>query len=195
MMSKFTSTDTPTMKKLVRPLARILLLSTTILGSAAIPNQIAPATAQTAEGQFYCGSTYHQQLKRRVPTTIVSVPTGKSALVQWVKPMGNHWTPERRCVEFSNRLEKAYRAETLRYLTNGKSGGQKVICTATEVNGKCQDVLMTLRPKDDALKILYELKDTLNGRAVGPLQHSSGEPQIYLDIDWNAVIKNAPKAD
>jgi Circadian oscillating protein COP23 len=195
MMPKLTSTTTPTaMKKLVRPLAQILL-STAILGSIAIPNQIAPAQAQTADAQFYCGKSYQSQLKRKVPTTIVQTDRGKSAILQWVKPMGNYWTPERRCEQFSEQIGKAYQSGTIKYLTNGKKKNNNVICTATEVNGKCQDILMTLRPGDKPGEFLSELKDTLMGRSTGPQQHNSGEARVYVEIDWNAIIKNAPKVE
>jgi hypothetical protein len=183
------------MKKLVSPIsiANTVLVSTAILSSGVMLTQISPAQAQTPEVQFLCGSTYNQKAQRKVPTTILWTPTGKSAIVQWVKPIGNYWTPERRCAEFSQRIDKAYQAGTLKYLTNSKKNGANVICTATEVNGKCQNVLMTLRPQDKAQAFLSELKDVFNGRASGPIDHSSGEPQVYVQIDWEEVVKNAPK--
>jgi Circadian oscillating protein COP23 len=185
------------MKKFIRPIsiANALLLATAILSSAAISTHISHAQAQTQEAQFICGSSYSKTAKRNVPSTIFWTPTGKSAIVQWVKPLGNYWTPERRCAEFSQRIGKAYQAGTLKYLTNSKKNGSSVICTATEVNGICKNVLMTLRPQDKPLAFLTDLKDVLRGNTVGPVEHSSGEPQIYVEIDWNAVVKNASKAD
>jgi hypothetical protein len=140
-----------------------------------------------------CGTAYSETAKRKVPTTIIWTPTGKSALVKWVRPIGNYWTPERRCAEFSQRIDKAYQAGTLKYLTSSRKDGSNIICTATEVNGSCKNVLMTLRPKDKPLAFLTELKDVFNGRTIGPIEHSSGEPQLYIKFDWDAVVKNASK--
>jgi hypothetical protein len=175
------------------PIFNVLLLTTTILSSGGILTQVAPAQAESEEVQFVCGTSFHKESNRKVPTTIAWTPTGKSAIVQWVKSIGNYWTPERRCNEFSQRMTIAYKAGTLKFLTNSRKNGSSVICTATEVNGKCQNILMTLRPQDKAMPFLTELKNVLNGRATGPISHSSGEPQVYVQIDWEEVVKNAPK--
>ncbi len=183
------------MKNLIRPIsiANALLLATAMLSSAAISTHISPAQAQNQDVQFICGSSRNVKAKRKVPTTILWTPTGKIALVQWVKPFGNYWTPERRCAEFSQRIDKAYQAGTLKYLTSSRKNGSNIICTATEVNGSCKNVLMTLRPQDKPLMFLTELKEVFRGSVVGPIEHSSGEPQIYVQFDWDAVVKNASK--
>jgi Circadian oscillating protein COP23 len=171
------------------PIFTVLLLTTTILNSGGIFTQVAPAQAESGEVQFVCGTSFHKESNRKVPTTIAWTPTGKVAIVQWVKSIGNYWTPERRCNEFSQRMTVAYQAGTLKFLTNSKKNGSSVICTATEVNGKCQNILMTLRPQDKAISFLSELKDVLNGRAAGPMSHSSGEPQVYIEIDMKKAIE------
>jgi hypothetical protein len=170
------------------PIFNVLLLTTTILSSG-ILTQVALAQAESDEVQFVCGTSFHKASNRKVPTTIAWTPTGKSAIVQWVKSIGNYWTPERRCNEFSQRMTIAYKAGTLKYLTNSRKSGSSVICTATEVNGKCQNILMTLRPQDKVMPFLSELKDVLNGRAAGPMSHSSGEPQVYIEIDMKKAIE------
>jgi Circadian oscillating protein COP23 len=149
------------------------------------------AIEPTAQIQFTCGSTFNNRQNRKVPTTIAWNSSERRAIVQWVKPMGN-WTPEQRCQEVSQRMQVANDAETLKYLTNGKIGGKKAICTATEVNGKCKNLLLTLRSNDKALDFLSELKDLFNGRSEGPIEHSSGEPQMYIRIDVNELWKNSP---
>lgn len=150
-------------------------------------------TEPEAKMQFTCGTSYSYRLNKRVPTTISWSPSGKRALIQWVKNMGTSWTPENRCQEVSRRMQEAYKAGTLKYLTNGKMQGERVICTAIEYKGDCKNLLMTMRPGDKSLTFMSELQDVFNGRSEGVFQHSSGEPQIYLSIDFKQLWKNAPK--
>jgi Circadian oscillating protein COP23 len=145
--------------------------------------------------QFTCATSYHDRLKQKVPTTIAWNPSGKRALVQWVKQMDSYWTPEKRCQEVSQRMQSAYTAGTLKYLTNGKMNGHRVICTAIEVNGDCKNLLMTMRSADKPLKFISELQELFNSRSDGPIEHSSGEPQIYVRVDLNQLWKNAPKVN
>ncbi|KYC37063.1 hypothetical protein WA1_46350 [Scytonema hofmannii PCC 7110] len=154
-----------------------------------------PPTETAEKTQFTCGTTFNEQLKQKVPTTIAWKSSDKRAIVQWVKPMDNYWTPEKRCNEVSRRMQEADEAGTLKFLTNGKMNGQKVICTAIEVNGDCKNLVMTLRPQDKALLFLTELKDIFNGRSAGPIQHNSGETQIYIEIDLKEIWKNAPRLE
>jgi Circadian oscillating protein COP23 len=195
-MKNITLPSVKSMSKLTHHLTSILLLSATLLSSTTILFQTTPVKAQADEAKFSCGSSYNSGKDKKVPTTIVWTPTGKTALVQWVRPMGNYWTPERRCNEFSQKMTIAYQNRTVNFLTNGKMKGQRVICTANEVNGDCKDVLMTLRPQDKSLMILNELKDLLNGRAAGgPIIHNSGEAQLYYQIDMSELLKKGSKAE
>lgn len=149
-----------------------------------------------AKMQFTCGTSHNPRLNKRVPTTLSWSPAGdKRALIQWVKQMDSHWTPEKRCQEVSRRMQEASNAGTMQYITNGKMNGQRVICTAMEVNGDCKNLLMTLRPGDKPLKFMSEFKEIFNGQSDGPVEHSSGEPQIYLRVDLKQLWRNAPKAD
>jgi hypothetical protein len=175
-------------------LTKALLLSATLLGAIVAP--IAPATAQTEEAKFYCGNSFNAKSNSKVPTTIVWTPNRKVALVQWVKPMGNYWTPQKRCAEFSQKIDAAYQNGTINYLTNTRIKGQKVICTAAEVNGDCKSILMTLRPQDNSLTMIGELKDLLNGRSEGGvITHSSSEPQVYLKVDIRSSIQSSQSAN
>jgi Circadian oscillating protein COP23 len=195
-MKRTTLSNIKSMRKPTHSLTNILLLSVALLGATATLFQATPVKAQVDEARFYCGSSYNSNKGKKVPTTVVWRPTGKTALVQWVKPMDNYWTPERRCNEFSQRITAAYQNKTLNFLTNGKMKGQRVICTANEVNGDCKDVLMTLRPQDKSLKILDELKDLLNGKSTGgPVIHNSGEAQLYYQIDMSELLKKGSQAE
>jgi Circadian oscillating protein COP23 len=153
-------------------------------------------TAEEAKMKFTCGTSHNPRLNKRVPTTLSWSPDGnKRALIQWVKQMDSNWTPEKRCQEVSKRMQEATNAGTMQYITNGKMNGQRVICSATEVNGDCKNLLMTLRSGDKASQFMSEFQDVFNGRSEGPIPHSSGEPQIYLRIDLNQLWRNAAKAN
>ena len=143
--------------------------------------------------QFTCGTSYNNRLNKKVPTTLAWSPSGKRAMIQWVKQMDSNWTPEKRCQEVSQRMQQANIAGTMKFITNGKMNGQRVICSATEINGDCKNLLITLRPIDEPLKFMTEFREVFNGRSEGVVVHSSGEPQIYLRIDLNQLWKNAPK--
>jgi Circadian oscillating protein COP23 len=143
--------------------------------------------------QFTCGTSYNNRLNKKVPTTLAWSPSGKRALIQWVKQMDSNWTPEKRCQEVSRRMQEANTAGTMQFITNGKMNGQRVICSATEVNGDCKNLLMTMRRDDKPLKFMTEFREIFNGRSEGVVEHSSGEPQIYLRINLNQLWKNAPK--
>ena len=153
-----------------------------------------PASESSEKMQFTCGSTYNDQLKQKVPTTIAWRSSDRRAIVQWTKPMDNYWSPEKRCEQVSTQINQAFEAGTLKFITNGKMNGQNVICTATEVNGDCQNLLMTLRSEDKPLEFLSELKDIFNGRNTGPRTHKSNDPQIYYKIDLQSMWQKAPSA-
>jgi hypothetical protein len=51
---------------------------------------------------------------------------------------------------------------------------------------------MTLRSQDNSLAILEELKNVLQGRSSGPVVHSSGNPQVYYQINIEQFLKTAP---
>jgi Circadian oscillating protein COP23 len=173
-------------------LTRTGLLSTLMLGTAIFLPQIAPAQnpviPDTENVQFACGSTFNEGLNRQVPTTIAWMPDNKYALIQWVKPMGTTWTPQKRCETLSKSIQTAYQSGTLKFLVNGKVNGNNVICTAIEYKGDCKTVLMTLRKDDKPLQFLSELKDVLNGYSAFPSQHSSGEKKMYYQIDVKKLI-------
>jgi Circadian oscillating protein COP23 len=114
--------------------------------------------------QFYCGKSYHGRLDKKVPTTIAQKGSEKHVLIQWVKPIGKYWTPEKRCQEASHRMQVANATGKIEYIINGKMNGQNVICSAISVGGGCNKLLITLHPGDKPLNFLIEFKDVLHGR-------------------------------
>jgi Circadian oscillating protein COP23 len=153
--------------------------------------------ALTDKIQLTCGSSYNARLKKNVPTTIAQKGSEKRAIAQWVKPMGEYWTPERRCQQVSQGMQAANTVGNLKYITNGKMNGQRVICTETEPAGDCNNLLMALRAEDKPLKFLGEIQVLFNGYYYYSFVctgYSSGEPQIEYTIDLDRLWENAPKA-
>ncbi len=170
-------------------------LAATVLSGGLLVTSNSPALAQAEAGKFTCGTSFNEQLKKRVPTTIYWTSTDKKAIIQWTKQINQNWTPQRRCEEFSGRIQSVYAANPDRlFLTNGKMSGSNVICATDRVNGACKQLLMTLRSSDKPLLFLQDFKDTLNGNYItGPIQHSSLEQQVYVEIDMAAILKTAPQ--
>lgn len=164
---------------------------TGILTSVSIASSMLKTEAQTSV-QFICGASFDQKESERLPTTFAWTTRGKIAVVRWVKALGSR-SPQQRCQQVSPRFQQAYNNGSLKFLTNSTaSNGQDIICATSKYDGSCETMLMTLRREDKPLQILNELKDTLNGRSVGPVKHSSGTPQVYYQIDMDEWLRNQP---
>jgi hypothetical protein len=75
-------------------------------------------------------------------TVMYYPPSQQSQAYPWAIPgrMGGGWTPERRCVEISRRLE-SYRPDGLSELLTSVENGYNVICATTEDVPDCRIVL------------------------------------------------------
>lgn len=173
-----------------------LTLTTTIITAAVITPNSRQVKAESTV-QFLCRSSYDQDQKKGLPTTLAWTSRGKIAVIRWVKELGGK-SPQERCEAVSPRFQEAYQKGTLSLMTNGRMNNEPVICTVKEYGGKCETLLMTLRredeypEKDNSLKILNSLKETLNGRGVGPIKHRSGVPQVYYRVDMDDFLQTAP---
>jgi hypothetical protein len=113
--------------------------------------------AMTQAQSYYCGE------RNNVPTTFARVSSGEDIpLIEWKDQRfsGSGWTPRRRCVAVSERLQRAYERDTLRYLTVGEwDDYYPVICTAFSEGGTCLDMILTLNQeeKNEANEILLQL--------------------------------------
>jgi len=165
-------------------------------GKPATSNQYsANATKSETETRFICRQGYDNVLQQRLPTTYAFTAGQKRAIIRWSTQFfsGSGWDPQSRCEEVSPRFQAAYENGTLNFITNGTWNNQPVICAALQDQGTCADLLLTLRPTDDGLELARELGKILNGTATGPLTHDSdGEPQIYIEVDIDEFIRNAP---
>jgi hypothetical protein len=133
-------------------------------------------------------------------TTYAWAQRGKIAVVRWETDYfsKSSYTPEERCKEVSPRLENAHKNGSLLFLTNGTIERKPplepmtVICTSRSDDGPCDTLLMTLRPNDDSGAILQQLGETLRGRSTGPLRHSSGASQVYIQVNIEDFLNTAP---
>jgi hypothetical protein len=144
--------------------------------------------------QFVCASGYDRRASKRFPTTFAVMGSQrKVAVIRWKFPwFNNNVSPKERCQDVSARFQSAYNNDSLSFITNSKVKGQPVICTSHRRGGACNVVLLTLRPSDDPIEVLSVLKDALRGRGTQPLMHSSGERQIYYQIDIKKFLEMAP---
>ena len=129
-------------------------------------------------------------------TTYAWNPTNKKAVVYWARDdfSGNGFDQETRCQEVSPRFQNAYDKGTLKFLTNGFINKQPVICTAKEVGGDCQELLITLLHQDNAEETLDHLSQILRGDGGKPLTQSSGDKvytqgdRIYVEVDIDGFL-------
>lgn len=145
--------------------------------------------ANSKELQFICAKGYDRESQRRLPTTFAWKDGRKARVVRWKTEVFKNYSPQERCEEVSPRFQIAYHNGSLKLITNGTINNQPVICTAGKINGDCDTLLMTLRPEDDSLAILRQLIATLKGRQRGPVLHSSGDPQIYYEVDIERFMR------
>ncbi|MGK7901342.1 MAG: COP23 domain-containing protein [Hormoscilla sp.] len=161
------------------------------------PTELPPPSA--SGWQFICREGYDNKSGKRVPTTYAWRQEGKKALVRWetdvFEAMG--YTPMKRCEEVSPRFQEAYDNGTLNYMTNGTWKGkngkdQPVICAASVKDGDCETLLFTLRHKDDSRKILDQLSAVIQGSSSEPARHDSASGQIYIKVNLEEFLRNAP---
>lgn len=139
------------------------------------------AKAQLPAGQsgFFCNTN------SGVPTTVYQNRQGQWEA--WINWRSNHFSgsgydPLTRCREVSSRLETYRRNRQLKYVTVGKMNGQDVICTASQVNGRCAGLIYTLRPNQDAVETLYQFFALREGQAGTPALQESTANRPYIDV-------------
>jgi len=166
-----------------------LVTATTAIAISLLPS----ASVQAGDDfQFICTLGYDKVTQKKFPTTYLWSQGKKRAIIRWTKTFGA-MTPQERCNQVSPRLQEAYNNGSLNIITNGKMNNQPVICTTRAYEGACDTLLLTLRPTDNSIQALNELKDALSGRSMGPMrQAGGGTPQIFYQIDLNEAIRNAP---
>jgi hypothetical protein len=159
---------------------------TTFLTMGAIALSIPLLSKQPAQAQsttFFCGAS------QGVPVTYASTPRGNVPIIRWQSNYfsDSGYTPERRCSEVSGRFQTYYSSGSLNFVTTGIMNGQPVVCVSSTSGGGCQGLLLTLRPNDNASRVVQQLFDIRAG-AAGPISQSSS--RVY--IDFNELLDNRP---
>lgn len=159
----------------LQSLTTVLTGGAIALGLTATFNQ--PSQAQSARG-FYCDTS------TGVPVTMYQNAQGGSE--PWIRWTSNYfrgagYNTATRCQEVSGRMETYRRNKQLKFITVGRMNGQNVVCTASQVNGRCEGLIFTLKPGQDAVKTLTNLLAWREGQAGAPsLNESGGVP--YIDV-------------
>ncbi|MEH2076933.1 MAG: COP23 domain-containing protein [Nostoc sp.] len=150
-------------------LTNVLVAGGIALSATATINQ--PSQAESRRG-FYCDTSGNK------PVTVYTNPRGVSE--PWIRWTSNYFRDAgynklTRCQDVSQRLDNYRRNRDLRFITVGKMNGQNVICTANQVNGRCEKLILTLKPNEDGVQALNNL---LAWRQ--PLSRSNRTP--YVDL-------------
>ncbi|MEH1884797.1 COP23 domain-containing protein [Nostoc sp.] len=132
-------------------LTNVLVAGGIALSATATINQ--PSQAESRRG-FYCDTSGNK------PVTVYTNPRGVSE--PWIRWTSNYfrdagYNKVTRCQDVSQRLENYRRNRDLRFITVGKMNGQNVICTANQVNGRCEKLILTLKPNEDGVQALNNL--------------------------------------
>jgi hypothetical protein len=145
------------------------------IGSLALSAK--PSQSQSASG-FTCDASSGS------PATVYQNRQGAREV--WINWVSGHFTesgydPITRCREVSGRLETYRQNKQLKFVTVGYMNGQRVICTASQVNGRCEGLIYTLKPGQDAVRTLYQFMGLREGQAGAPSLSESGEIP-YIDV-------------
>jgi Circadian oscillating protein COP23 len=141
-----------------------------------MPIPMPPEPVAASKDYFSCGTSSHG-----IPTTFVSTPHENIPLIRWVSNHFTHsgYSPQARCQDVSQRFNRYYNQGILNYVTTGYVNNMPVICVASDKGGPCTEVLFTLKPGENATRVIQQLFDVRAG-ASGPLYEN--ESRIYIDI-------------
>jgi Circadian oscillating protein COP23 len=155
------------------------LLTASMVALSGIAAVNLPSSAQSKT--YFCGND------NGVWTTFArNYNNEKIPVISWEKKLGNY-TPKARCQAVSSRFQSAYEQGILNFLTSGISGGQAVICAASQYGGPCTQLLFTLKSHEDASSVLQHLGD-IGYKARGPISQSEdASSQVYIDM--GALVK------
>ncbi|MEH2153308.1 COP23 domain-containing protein [Nostoc sp.] len=132
-------------------LTNVLVAGAIAFGATASINQ--PSQAESRRG-FYCDTSGNK------PVTVYTNSRGVSE--PWIRWTSNYFNDAgynklTRCQDVSHRLETYRRNRNLKFITVGKMNGQNVVCTANQVSGRCENLILTLKPNEDGVQALNNL--------------------------------------
>ncbi|NJO41125.1 MAG: hypothetical protein HC769_28065 [Cyanobacteria bacterium CRU_2_1] len=164
--------------------AALFSLASSLAVVASVANPQIVSAQDGATTFFFCG------MDGGVPTTLAHTDEGDVPIIRWTSNFFNDsgWTPQARCEEVSERFQKYYEQEVLDFITTGVINGEPVVCVATEQDGPCVGLLLTLRrgvdDPDETLQQLFNIRDT----ATGPIYQSS--QGLYINVE--EFLRSAP---
>ncbi|WP_293333966.1 COP23 domain-containing protein [Microcoleus sp. CAWBG58] len=158
-----------------------LTVGTIAIALSSVSLSAKPAQSQPAPGQrgFWCDNS------SGVPITMYqNVQGNREPWIRWVSNdfSGAGYDPATRCREVSSRLETFRSNKELKFITVGLMNGQRVVCTASQVNGRCQGLIFTLKPNQDAVKTLNNLLAWREGQAGAPSLSESKDSIPFIDV-------------
>lgn len=165
---------------------KIVTASAITLGSFVLA--VKPGITQPPPGQrgFFCG------ISEGIPTTIYqNSKGGREHWIKWESNVFEGYDPLTRCKQVSARLETYRVNKQLKYITAGMMNRQRVICTASRVNGRCEGLIFTLKPGQDAIKTLNNFLAWREGQAGTPSMSESGEIP-YIDVRERIEAEDTP---
>lgn len=167
--------------------AGVIALSTATIGTPSSNAQPAPG-----EAGFWCA------MSSGAPATLYqNRQGGVEPWIYWTSDAfsDSGYTPERRCQEVSSRLETYRRNRQLQFITVGRINNQRVICTASQINGRCENLIYTLKAGQDPIATLYNLLAWREGQAATPPLFESSQSIVpYIDVRDRLGDDSAPAA-
>ena len=159
-------------------LTNVLVATTIALSGLTVASEPSYSRPTSVESGFWCSTS------TGAPVTVYQNPQGAvEPWIEWTSDYfsGSGYNPATRCQLVSQRLETYRRNRVLKYITAGQMNGQNVICTASQVNGLCQNLIYTLRPGQDPIDSLYNLLAWRQGQVGMPSTEESGNIP-YIDV-------------
>lgn len=135
-----------------------------------------PSQSQSKSG-FMCDASSGS------PATVYQNRQGaREVWINWVSDYFREsgYDPMTRCREVSGRLERYRQNKQLKFVTVGYMNQERVICTASQVNGRCDGLIYTLKPDQDAVRTLYQFMGLREGQAGAPAL-SESDTMPYID--------------
>ena len=131
--------------------------------------------------------------------TVAYTKNGPVCLIQWKSEFfaSSGDTPEMRCALVSDRFQRLYDANTLKFVTTGRINNQPVICVAEKVGNeyvcKTNGLLLTLEPRDNPTQVLRSLFDLAVRTSSGPVGRGG---QVVIDVeDFLKQVKFKKESD
>lgn len=152
-------------------------IATSAIAIGAVTAMQQPGWTENPQG-FYCDTSTGNPI-----TVYRNSSGGREPWIRWTSNFfkNSGYNSFTRCQEVSGRLETYRRQKSLRFITVGIMNRQRVVCTASQVNGRCEGLIFTLKPGQDAVRTLENLLAWREGQAGKPSLYESGEIP-YIDV-------------